>query len=159
MQINHVSVITIERLDQGHLCPLGEHRDKHVTVGAWPVKLQLPAPQASTLPKELSRQLIRWTTKESFSTCAAWLSALLWRADRWQSSHRCAAPDPPAHRYAATGSLHLNINKWWQIVRKKWIKKRWIELKMELEPLRSAFSKSVADPGSCAFLTPGSGKG
>jgi hypothetical protein len=25
---------TIERLDQGHLYPLGEHRDKHVTGGA-----------------------------------------------------------------------------------------------------------------------------
>ncbi len=34
MQINHVRVTTIERLDQGHLYPLGEHRDKHVTVGA-----------------------------------------------------------------------------------------------------------------------------
>ncbi len=33
-QINHVGVTTIERLDQGHLYPLGEHRDNHVTVGA-----------------------------------------------------------------------------------------------------------------------------
>jgi hypothetical protein len=31
---NHVGVTTIERLDQGHLYPLGERRDKHVTVGA-----------------------------------------------------------------------------------------------------------------------------
>ncbi len=28
---NHVGVTTIERLDQGHLYPLGERRDKHVT--------------------------------------------------------------------------------------------------------------------------------
>ena len=34
MQINHVGVTTIERLDQGHLYPLGESRDKHVTGGA-----------------------------------------------------------------------------------------------------------------------------
>jgi hypothetical protein len=32
--LNHVGVTTIERLDQGHLYPLGEHRDKHVAVGA-----------------------------------------------------------------------------------------------------------------------------
>jgi hypothetical protein len=31
---NHVGVTTIERLDQGHLYPLGERRDKHVTGGA-----------------------------------------------------------------------------------------------------------------------------
>ncbi len=30
---NHVGVTTIERLDQGHLYPLGERRDKHV-IGA-----------------------------------------------------------------------------------------------------------------------------
>ena len=42
----------IERLDQGHLYSLGERRDKHVTGP--------PAPQAATLPKELSRQLISW---------------------------------------------------------------------------------------------------
>jgi hypothetical protein len=30
---NHVGVTTIERLDQGHLYPLGERRDKHVTGG------------------------------------------------------------------------------------------------------------------------------
>ncbi len=39
----------IERPDQGHLYPLGEPRDAN---------LRPPAPQASTLPKELSRQLI-----------------------------------------------------------------------------------------------------
>jgi hypothetical protein len=31
---NHVGVTTIERLDQGHLYPLGERQDKHVTGGA-----------------------------------------------------------------------------------------------------------------------------
>jgi hypothetical protein len=31
---NHVRVTSIERLDQGHLYPLGERRDKHVTGGA-----------------------------------------------------------------------------------------------------------------------------
>ncbi len=31
---NHIGVTTIERLDQGHLYPLGERRDKHVTGGA-----------------------------------------------------------------------------------------------------------------------------
>jgi hypothetical protein len=34
MNDNHVGVTTIERLDQGHLYPLGERRDKHVTGGA-----------------------------------------------------------------------------------------------------------------------------
>ena len=34
MHDNHVGVTTIERLDQGHLYPLGERRDKHVTGGA-----------------------------------------------------------------------------------------------------------------------------
>jgi hypothetical protein len=29
-----ISIRTIERLDQGHLYPLGEPRDKHVTGGA-----------------------------------------------------------------------------------------------------------------------------
>jgi hypothetical protein len=42
---------TIERLDQGHLYPLGERRDKPPPP---------PAPQADALPKELSRQLISW---------------------------------------------------------------------------------------------------
>ncbi len=52
---NHVWVTTIERPDQGHLYPLGEPRDTCHSRGAnlWP-----PAPQASALPKELSRQLI-----------------------------------------------------------------------------------------------------
>jgi hypothetical protein len=44
--------MVIERLDQGHLYPLGERQDIHV--------LRPPAPQAAALPKELSRQLIRW---------------------------------------------------------------------------------------------------
>ncbi len=47
--------ISIERLDQGHLYPLGERRDKHVTGEA-----RTSAPQADALPKELSRQLISW---------------------------------------------------------------------------------------------------
>jgi hypothetical protein len=34
VNINHVGFTTIERLDQGLLYPLGEHRDKHVTGGA-----------------------------------------------------------------------------------------------------------------------------
>jgi hypothetical protein len=34
MSFNHAGVTTIKRLDQGHLCPLGERQDKHVTVGA-----------------------------------------------------------------------------------------------------------------------------
>jgi hypothetical protein len=34
MHDNHVGVTTIARLDQGHLYPLGEHRDKDVRVGA-----------------------------------------------------------------------------------------------------------------------------
>jgi hypothetical protein len=54
MQKNHVGVTTIERLDQGHLYPLGERRDSR---GA---NLRHLTPQATTLPKELSRQLIRW---------------------------------------------------------------------------------------------------
>jgi hypothetical protein len=45
----------IERPDQGHLYPLGEPRDKCHSRGA---NLRPPAPQASALPKELSRQLI-----------------------------------------------------------------------------------------------------
>ncbi len=36
---NHVGVTTIERHDQGHLYPLRERRDKHVTGGA-----RTPAP-------------------------------------------------------------------------------------------------------------------
>jgi hypothetical protein len=34
MQINHIRVTNMERLDQDHLPPLGEHRDKYVRVGA-----------------------------------------------------------------------------------------------------------------------------
>jgi hypothetical protein len=34
IQINHVRVTTMERLDQDHLHPQGEQRDKHVRVGA-----------------------------------------------------------------------------------------------------------------------------
>ncbi len=45
----------IERPDQGHLYPLGEPRDTCHSRGA---NLRPPAPQASALPKELSRQLI-----------------------------------------------------------------------------------------------------
>ncbi len=52
---NHVGVTTIERPDQGHLYPLGEPRDTCHSRGA---NLGRPAPQARTLPKELSRQLI-----------------------------------------------------------------------------------------------------
>ena len=52
---NHVGVTTIERPDQGHLYPLGEPRDTCHSRGA---NLRPPAPQASALPKELSRQLI-----------------------------------------------------------------------------------------------------
>ena len=55
VKINHVGVTTIERPDQGHLYPLGEPRDTCHSRGA---NLRPPAPQASTLPKELSRQLI-----------------------------------------------------------------------------------------------------
>jgi hypothetical protein len=46
---------SIERPDQGHLYPLGEPRDTCHSRGA---NLRPPAPQARTLPKELSRQLI-----------------------------------------------------------------------------------------------------
>ncbi len=46
---------SIERPDQGHLYPLGEPRDTCHSRGA---NLRPPAPQASALPKELSRQLI-----------------------------------------------------------------------------------------------------
>ena len=45
----------IERPDQGHLYPLEEPRDTCHSRGA---NLRPPAPQASALPKELSRQLI-----------------------------------------------------------------------------------------------------
>ncbi len=34
LRVFKVVVTTIERLDQGHLYPLGERRDKHVTGGA-----------------------------------------------------------------------------------------------------------------------------
>ncbi len=34
LNVHHVGVTTIKRLDQGHLYPLGERRDKHVTGGA-----------------------------------------------------------------------------------------------------------------------------
>jgi hypothetical protein len=59
----------IERLDQGHIYPLGEHRDKHVTVGA---RTYDPLHRRRPL-KELSRQLIHWlfgtsTWPESGST-------------------------------------------------------------------------------------------
>ncbi len=47
MSFNHVGVTPMERLDQDHLYPLGEHRDKQVTGGAHSTK-------------ELSRQLICW---------------------------------------------------------------------------------------------------
>jgi hypothetical protein len=52
---NHVGVTTVKRPDQGHLYPLGEPRDTCHSRGA---NLRPPAPQARTLPKELSRQLI-----------------------------------------------------------------------------------------------------
>ncbi len=52
-----VNVCCIEKLDQGHLYPLEEHRDKPRQGGA---NLRPPAPQAATLPEELSRQFIRW---------------------------------------------------------------------------------------------------
>ena len=50
---DHVRVTTIERLDQGHLYPLGEQPgDMFASAG------DRTALQAGTLPKELSRQLI-----------------------------------------------------------------------------------------------------
>jgi hypothetical protein len=54
--LNHVRVTTIEKLDQGHLYPLGERHAGQTMV----TNLRTPAPQAATLPKELSRQLISW---------------------------------------------------------------------------------------------------
>ena len=54
-----VKYCTVERLDKGHLYPLGRRRDKHVTGGAR-TSAPPPAEQANALPKELSRQLISW---------------------------------------------------------------------------------------------------
>jgi hypothetical protein len=56
MQIIHVGVIFIERLYQGHLYPLGECRDKHVTDGVRTSDLL----RRSTYRATVSRQLIRW---------------------------------------------------------------------------------------------------
>ncbi len=78
----------IERLDPSHPYPLGERRDKHVTVrgrtsdllrrGAnlWP-----PAPQAAALPKELSRQLIRrlFGTSTWLPSACGVTHGLIWR--------------------------------------------------------------------------------
>jgi hypothetical protein len=57
---NHVGVTTIERLDQGHLYPLGERRTNNGHGRG--ANLRPPAPQADALlvPKELSRQFISW---------------------------------------------------------------------------------------------------
>jgi hypothetical protein len=49
---------TIERLDQGHIYPLGERRTNNGHGRG--ANLRPPAPQVDTLPKELSRQLISW---------------------------------------------------------------------------------------------------
>jgi hypothetical protein len=53
----HAEQSRLERLEQGYLYPLGEHRDMISQSGHEPPP---PAPQARTLPKELSTQLFRW---------------------------------------------------------------------------------------------------
>jgi hypothetical protein len=58
MQSKVPSPISIERLDQGHLYPLGERRDKHVTGGA---RISALLHRRRTLYLDsLSRQLISW---------------------------------------------------------------------------------------------------
>ncbi len=50
----------IERLDQGHLYPLGEHPGDTSSLPSPGIEPGSHASQAGTLPKELSRQLIHW---------------------------------------------------------------------------------------------------
>jgi hypothetical protein len=103
---SRVNIYIIERLDQGHLYPLGERRDKRVTGGA---QTSAPsAPQADALPKELSRQLISWLF--GASTCSSldsirtstWAPQCICQAyglklgSRPNSPCKCGKPEPLA---------------------------------------------------------------
>ncbi len=95
----------IERLDQGHLYPLGERRDKHVTGGAR--NSAPPAPQADALPKELSRQLISW----------------LFGTSTWTEAGAAFGPLQPIHNLLFLYSIQCvgESHSWPLLVRNKYI--------------------------------------
>ncbi len=88
----HKKYRTIERLDQGHLYPLGRRRQTCHGRGA---NLRPPV-KANALPKELSRQLISW----------------LFGASTWPSSMTTFGP---LHGRPSAYAKHMDLN--WEVGR------------------------------------------